>query len=161
VKKLKPQEAVDELLAMGQDSEDKAVKHVIENNDRILKEEEQKSAEALTKLSDHKKNENVYKDALRNEARRRIKEYDIPQGYIIDCMLTSKGMAFGYRHFTSNLWFMKGITISTNPLYDLQGIDRIINEALQEIGNKEKGKDENHLTASGIVLPGSNLNGKQ
>ena len=147
----KASQHLEELLEMGQDNEKKGAKAVIEIGERERKKQTEKEFYLKEDLSKHK-NKNIYREAIRNEAKKRISEYNIPKGFMIDCVLTSKGLAFGYRYFTDKMWFMKGITISQNPLYDLQGVERRINEALDEIGRRENGFKNEHKTAGGLIV---------
>lgn len=140
---------IEEIEVMGQEDEKKGIKAVKEISKRDEKIESEKQATALTKLSDRHKNTSLYRDSVKNEAKRRIGEYSLPQGFKIDCTLTSKGLAFGYRHTLDKMWFMKGMLISQNPVYDLAEVDKLINEALDEITRRD---EIQHTTAGGIVI---------
>ena len=147
-KKLTPEE----LLAMGQDSETKAAKWVIEKGveDRKAQDEEDYyTAEGIGKAQ---KNEGLYKFKIKEEAKKRIVSYDIPKGYLVDCVLTSKGLAFGWRYWSNKVWFMKGMLISGQVLADLQEVDRLINQALDEVGRHEAKDEQSHKTSGGVVL---------
>lgn len=145
-------ELIDKIEQMGQDSEEKGKKAVQQFAKEKEQEEKKKEAEALDKLNT--KNYNLYWDRIKNEAKRKIREYDIPRGFYVDCGLTSKGLVIGYKHYTDSLWFMKGMKISTLPTVDLWGVDKLINEALDEIDRRQKGMEQDHKTAGGVILPG-------
>jgi hypothetical protein len=149
---------VEEIEAEGQDSDIKAAKFVIEKGREKDKQEEEKEFETRDKLEKRANNTNLYRDSVKNEARRRISEYDIPRGFQIDCVLTTKGLAFGYKYFTDKMWFMKGIKLSGMPIYDLNGVDRMINQALDEIDRRINKREKDHQTAGGIALPNGQSN---
>ena len=143
-------ELQEEIEVLGQDSEKKAAKFVIEKgkeHDKQAKEQEYQIQDKLDKSSP-----NLYRISIRNEAKRRITEYDVPKGFRIDCVLTTKGLAFGYKYYTDKMWFMKGIKLSNIPMYDLNGVDRMINEALDEIDRRINNKSLEHKSAGGISL---------
>lgn len=156
------EEVVEEIDLMGQESEHKAakvVKEIAKRDEKIASESE---AHSLTQLTDKKKNEGYYREAILKESKRSIiDDFEIPQGYYIDSTLTSKGLVVGYRHFTDKMWFMKGMIISMNPTADMQGMKRLINDAVDEIQKRVEGVEDNHLSASGIVLPNGSSNGRK
>lgn len=150
----KVKQRIEEIDLMGQEDEEKGVQVVKEISKRDELEAQKSENESLNKLNDRKKQVNLYWQAILKECKRKIKEYEIPKGFSIGCTLTSKGLVVGYRYFTDKMWFMKGIKISANPVYDMQGVDRLLNEALDEIAQRIDNKEKNHTTAGGIILPG-------
>ena len=139
-----------ELISqMGQDSEVKAAKVIIEEHQKEQKIENEKSAiiEDILTPSAKKLQLYTYRDLILQEGKRRLKEYEIPANYYLDCGLSKKGMLFGYRHVNDKQWFMKGLTLSFNPKIDLFAISLMINWALDQIGEREK--EGNGFAANG------------
>mgnify|MGYP001578629582 CR=1 FL=1 len=121
---------------LGQDSERKGAKAVIEENKELEKKEYKKTAEQLTKLNDIKRNEEVYRQRLRVIGQARARKYDIPKGFLWTLELTSKGIVLWIAD-PKRRTYARGMKISGNPLYDLNGIDRLIDKGLTFIDGKE------------------------
>lgn len=147
----KPSDIVEEIEAMGQDSEVKAAKWVKEKGKEEEKLQNEKDAVALTKLHDKRKQVITYRDVLLKEARIRLQDYDIPIGYIMDIAKTDKGVLFGFRHLKQKKWFMKGMKVSGLPREDLFGISMMINWALDSIAQREEENGTRNDPAKKII----------
>ena len=149
--KKRAEEFAEEIAVLGQDSEEQAAKWVIEKGEEERKKQDEENYYTQEKLA--KRKGSLYWDSIRNEARKRIASFDIPKGYTIDCVITSKGIAFGWKHYSRNVWYMKGMKVSESPVHDLQMVDRLISQALDEIERISAGQDIEHKSGGGIVLP--------
>ena len=129
----------EELDTLGQDSEEKAAKWVIEKGKEDRKKADEAEARILEGLEKEKnKRFTHYHEALYKTAKRKILEYGVPPKYYMDCQLTPKGLLFGFRSYASKKWEMKGMKITMIPRYDLFAIIMMINDALDEISKREK-----------------------
>ena len=147
----------EEIDAMGQESEEKAVKWVQEVEHREEKKRQEtdaQHAEQIAKKRRFKKND--YYIALYQYASKLLKEYDIPQGYEVDCYLKEEGkLVFGVRK-VGYRWYAKGMIICGEPKYDKNCIERLVYQTMMALDELE-GQHERHRTKSGIILPNRKL----
>lgn len=143
----------EEIDAMGQKNEEKAVKWVKEVEAREEKkrtEEDARLEEEIAKKRRFKKND--YYEALLKYAKKLFADYDIPRGYNVDVVLKDEGkLIFGLQKVGFR-WYAKGMTICGEPKYDKNCIERLIVQtmiALDELSQQH----ERHRTKSGIILP--------
>ena len=134
--KQRAQEETEKIDALGQESETKAVKWVIEEGERERKEQAEEEAVARWKLEDVKKTVWTYKDSLLKEANRQIPSYELPSGFLIKASSGKQGLLFFVRDLKGN-WYVKGMKISNIPMYDLQGIQRMVDKCLNVIDKLE------------------------
>lgn len=154
--KLLAGELEEKIDAMGQESEEKAAKWVMEEGAREREGEEEKEAIAQWQLEDSRKQRVTYQSQLLKEANRRLRDYDIPKEFAAGVQLTSKGLVFWYMNPDRRM-FAKGMQISTIPVFDLNGVDRLLVQLIDAIDmdarNLEKTMDGMKKTKSGIILP--------
>lgn len=153
---------MEEIDAMGQDDEVKAAKWVIEKGEEDRHEESEKSAEAEWKLHDKRRNFFTYKDLLLAEFRRQmVDSYQLlPKGFAWYPVGTTKGIVLWVKDL-ENRWYAKGITVSGIPKYDLNGVERLIDKALdfmeeserKYVEAKEAKKPKEKKSKGGILLP--------
>lgn len=138
-KKKSASDVLEELEAMGQDSETKAVKWVKEQNAEQEKLDDERKAISQWMLNDKKKQITTYKDALLFEMKRQmIDSYDfLPENFLWYPKSTEKGICL-YIRDSHNKWYARGMLVSTVPEYDLQAIERLIDKALQHMDNLEQ-----------------------
>jgi hypothetical protein len=127
----------DEIDTLGQDSEIKAAKSVIEKQKEVDHQESEERAVSEWKLTDAKNKVWTYNDSLIQEAIRMILLSDVPAGYRLAPRITKKGLAFWIRDKEGN-WYIDGMKISGLPKYDLNCLDRKIGKALDFIDKLEE-----------------------
>lgn len=144
----------EEIDAMGQQNEEKAVKWVQEVEKREEKKRHELDArneEQIAKKRRFKKND--YYRALHTYAAKQLAEYDIPRGYAVDVYLQEdKGeLMFGLQKVGFR-WYAKGMKICGEPKYDKNCIERLVVQTMLGLDELE-GQHERHRTKSGIILP--------
>lgn len=122
------------LEAMGQESDKKAAKWVKEVGKEKVKEEEKAQDDAMEKLDDAKNSMGLYKERLLEEMKREMEIWrdDMPPGFNWLAQYTSKGLVLYFRN-PQHEYFARGLTISGEPKYDINGVARLIVTAMQEI----------------------------
>jgi len=135
--KRRAEESLEELDTLGQENETKAAKWVIEKEKDNLHTESEKKAEAEWKLHDARKTVWTYNDSLVDEMIRMILMSDVPPGYRLAPRAVKEGMQFWIRDKEGS-WYVKGMTISGIPKYDLNGLDRNLEKALNFIDSLEE-----------------------
>lgn len=140
----------EKLEAMGQESNRKAAKWVQEEGKRQRKEEQIKSDDAMTKLWDARGKVFTYRDKLLEEMKREMENWsdELPEGFSWFPMFTSKGLVMWLKNRNGD-WFAKGLKISGEPKYDLNGVARLIIGAVEE-ANKQV---EPIKKPNGLILP--------
>lgn len=142
-------EQTEKIEAMGQENEHQAAKWVKEEGKRIRKEEQKKRDDVTEQLYDSRHHIQTYKEKLLEEMRREMAVWseELPKGYGWFCQGTSKGIAL-YYHDQSKQWYGKGLIIANDPKYDLNGIARLIVEAVDTaVKQSEPVRDD------GIIVP--------
>ncbi len=142
----------EEIDAMGQESETKAVKWVQEVEKR---NQEQISYETLTLQEDLEKkrryDKNPYYQSLYNLAIKELSNYDVPKGYQVDVVWKDKGLVFGLRKIGFR-WYAKGMSISGEPKYDINCVERLAIQTMLSLDELYE-QHELHQTKEGIQLP--------
>lgn len=142
----------EELDAMGQESEEKAVKWVqeVENrNEKKRQETDARQYEVLDKKRRFKKND--YFESLLTLANRKIGEYDIPRQYNVQAILKDDRLIVGLQKIGYR-WYAKGMKICGEPKYDINCVERLVVQCFLALDELESHHEE-HRTKSGIVLP--------
>ena len=106
----------EEIDAMGQESDERAVKWVKEVEDRQQREEQERVANDQF-LLEHKRKfkKNDYYEALLAMAKKELSGYEVPQDYGVDCLLKDDGkLIFGIQK-VGYRWYAKGMTICGEP----------------------------------------------
>lgn len=124
----------EELDVLGQDSEDKAAKAVIEKGKKNQKKEDKKRSDILAQLDDNRNKIFIYKDVFFQKFQEELEEYDIPKGFRWGVVKTDKGIVLYFTYQGRN--FARGMTISNNPLYDMNCADRLIGKALDAMDKR-------------------------
>lgn len=138
---------VEELDAMGQENEVKAAKWVIEKGKEVDQEEQQIKDLAHEILEKARKGKELYRQGLLKQVFRLIHTMDVPMGYHIGAFYTSKGLVVWVMH--KKKWFAKGMKVTGEVKYDLNGVDRIMVKAADFIDGLV---DDENKTESGIYL---------
>lgn len=148
-KKVAIAEEQEKIETLGQDSNKKAKKWVEEEIKEQDKQEKKHQDDAMEILTDARKKIFTYKDALLKEMRREMINWleDLPQGFTWHAMYTSKGLVLWLRN-NKGEWYAKGLKLSGEPKYDLNGIARLIVSAIKEANDQVKPKK-----TDGIILP--------
>ena len=144
-------EDLEKITAMGQESEKKSVKWVQEVGKEMEQEEKRQQDNARDYLEGAKKKVFTYKDALLKEMRREMLnwEEELPKGFNWFPMYTSKGLVMWLKN-NKGEWFAKGLKLSGEPKYDLNGVARLIVGAVEEAS---KQMEKSQQTDNGIILP--------
>jgi len=152
-KKISFRDLEERIDAMGQESETKAAKWVIENESDEQKDRNKFEADQLDVLTEKRKfTKGNYYINLYQYAKKQLSLYDIPRGYNVDIVLKKEGkLIFGLQK-NGYRWYAKGMNICGEPKYDINCVDRLIIQtqiSLDELVDQhEKGK-----TVAGIILP--------
>lgn len=144
------EEQLEVIEATGQENEKQAAKWVIEKENENVHEQNESRAVSEWKLHDTRKKIWTYNDNLLEEMTRMILLSDVPSGYRVAPRITTKGLALWVRDKKGN-WYAKGMTISGIPKYDLNGLDRLLEKALNYIDlmdNPEKDPDGQLITTT-------------
>jgi hypothetical protein len=151
----KADEESEKVEVMGQESDTKAVKWVQEENKEVEKKEVNAQAVARQILEDQKEKEFNYRTALLKELLRQQSLYDIPSGFKWGAKLDTKGLVMWIKARDGN-YAAVGLKISGKPMYDMNWIDRRLNDAigLMERLDKNVATDiHEKKTPGGIILP--------
>lgn len=141
----------EELEATGQESDTKAVKWIQEKQKEDDKKEDAITAVEQTILEDKKKTKFTYRDKLLQVSMRKINEFDCPKGFKWGSYLTEKGLIIWFQDPRKNVASV-GMNITNEPKYDINWIDRRIQDTLSLMEQIEKNY-ETPTTESGIILP--------
>lgn len=143
----------EEIDAMGQESETKAVRHVqeVEKN-----RQQQDSYNTLTLQEDLEKKrrykKNPYYQSLLNLAKKELSNYDVPKGYQLDVLLKEDGrLIFGLCKIGFR-WYAKGMKICGDPKYDINCVERLAVQSMLSLDELYE-QHELHQTKDGIQLP--------
>ena len=146
-------ELIEEIDAMGQESETKAVKWVQEvekRNEKEVQITENNLQEDLEKKRRFTKN--PYYNSLYTLALNELKEYDIPPGYNVDILLKTEGkLIFGLQK-EGFRWYAKGMSICGEPKYDINCVERMVIQLMLSLDELYE-QHEKHQTKTGIQLP--------
>ncbi len=150
---------VEELDAMGKDSETEAAKWVIEKNRQLEKETTQKKQDEKQVLQDKRKflstphKTDPYKENLLVLLKTAMIDNrdEVPKGYVWEARITDKGVVLGIQRPDKRV-FLRGMKVSGFAEFDHQGISRLVFSALDQIQEWEQRK-EAQRTRSGIYLP--------
>lgn len=156
VSKKNASDLAEEIDAMGQQSEEKAVKWVQEVENRNLKEQSNSESKNIEDL-EHKRRyaKNPYYQSLYNLALQELKQYDIPRGYNVDILLKEDGrMIFGLQK-QGFRWYAKGMKVCGEPKYDINCVQRMVVQMMLSLDELEM-QHEKHHTKEGIQLPVKN-----
>ncbi len=118
-KKIKLQEEAEKILEMGQESETKAAKSVIELSNQAEKkdfEEENKVLEILT--SKRRFSSNPYKTAIANYMNELLREEAIPLGYHYMIQVLEKGVGLAVWNQKGTLKAARRLKVIGEPKYD-------------------------------------------
>lgn len=152
ISKKNAQELAEELDTLGQDSDERAVKWVQEKQKELDTEEVKETNKEKEILHDKRKyKKNEYFLAILRMAKRKLAEFDVPNGYRVDAILKENKVIIGLRK-DGFRWYAKGMVICGEPKYDMNCIERLVIQcmiALDELYDQH----EKHTTKSGIVLP--------
>lgn len=142
----------EEIDAMGQESETGAVKWVQEKQKNIDKQQAEEMGREQEDL-EHKRRyrKNPYLQAVLALALRLLGEYSAPQGYETAALLTDKGLVVGL-HKRGYRWYAKGMKITGEPKYDINGVERLVGQAILSLDELQI-QHEKYMTESGIILP--------
>ena len=129
----------EKLEAMGQESETKAARWVKEEGEKERHGESERQAETEWKLSDARGKLITYKSLLIQELKRLMGNWaeDLSSGWSWYGMETEKGIVLWLRN-PEREWMVRGMKVSGLPKYDLNGIFRIVMDALRESQPKKK-----------------------
>ena len=141
---------------MGQESETKAAKWVIEDGKEQEKKEKGTEDETREVLHDKQGQKFTYKDLLYKEFHRKLRLYaeDLPHGVGWGLSKTDKGIVL-YIQYRGKI-YARGMLVSQDVRYDMNCIDRMIQKALLVADNLSGIRDNGDGTIStktGIVLP--------
>lgn len=130
-KKKRTNDIIEEIETLGQEDEKKAVKWVQEQGKVGEEQVQEKKNKILDNLEKKKKTVYSYKDALFVELyRQMVSCYELlPMGFSWIPKRSDKGLELWIRDPHNN-FYAKGMYISNNPLYDLNCIERMIDQAL-------------------------------
>ena len=155
---LKVDEENEKVEVMGQESETKAAKWVIEENrEQEVKENEARAA-AQSILEEDKRKKFLYKATLVKEILRQQKTYDLPVGFKWGARPTEEGVMVWFKDLEGNIAAV-GMKPSGKPMYDLNWIDRRLNDALNTMERIDYSKSvdislpHETKTAGGIIIP--------
>lgn len=151
---------LEELDALGQESEIRAVKWVKEKGQKEDKRESEKRAEEEWRAVDSKGKVFTYRDAIYNALKRQMLEsYGLlPYGFLWYPVKAEKGLEIWIRD-TKNQWYARGMYLSSDPKYDLNCVDRLVDKALNQMDilereyTKIEEEKKSKKTDSGIILP--------
>ena len=136
-KKRSLSEQAEEIDAMGQDSETKAVKWVQERAKEDEKDENETIAQETWKLQDSRKKVFTYRDALVQAMVRRMLEYDLPKGFAWKIETPQQDIILVIGDPKGQM-YARGLKPIGEPKYDLNAIDRVIWKALDAIDHLEQ-----------------------
>ena len=146
------EELAEEIDTLGQDSEIQAAKWVIEKGKEEEHQESEKEAEATWKLDESKNQYSLYRERIYKEAKRQLETFDVPRGFRFDVALNENGLVFCFQTPLGKV-FARGMKISTFVAEDLQGVTRMIHDALDQMEKMEEDAKEGQRTPSGIYIP--------
>lgn len=135
--KIKAAELAQELDTLGQDSEEKAAKAVIEKGQEEEKIEAKKEADSLEKITDARRNDNDYTQALLREAKILALGYDLPKGFLWSLKVTSKGLALFIKAPNGKM-FAHGMKIIYEPYHDMKGSHALLIKGLDFMDSWKK-----------------------
>ena len=146
-KKIKLQEEAEKLLEMGQESDTKAAKSVIELSNKAEKEDFEEKEKVLDVL-DHKRKfqANPYKESVANYMHSLLKEEGIPRSYHYMIEVLEKGIGLGVWNETGTLKAARKLKIVGEPKYDMHAAMMFAYWAGDIIYKDYKG-----ITDSGII----------
>lgn len=142
-------ELADIIDAVGSESESKGIKAVQEYHKQEEKDQENKYNNTLDNLDFSKsKNSDYYARRILDEANLQLKDQNPPPKFQFFFSLTSKGLVLWIRDPKSR-WHANGMKISQNPLFDAQGIMRLLDKGLEYAEILHRTESEK----KGIILP--------
>lgn len=150
--KLLAGELAEELDVLGQESDLKAAKWIKEKEKEVEKTAEEKNAVVEEKLANAENNYYLYRDRMLNHAKEQFKGFDVPPGFYYGVYLTDKGLVFWFRA-PNGKSYAKGMKISTFVVEDMQGVIRLIHQALDHIEMIDEEIRNPVRSKGGIYLP--------
>ncbi len=148
MKKKKAIDKIEELDAMGQEDEIKAAKWVMEKGREDEKEEKETKAIAEEVLQDARRTKERYYQKLLEQAFRLIHTIELPTGYHVGAFYTKSGLVV-WVTTPKKQWFAKGMKVSGEVKYDMNGVDRLLIKACDFIDDLEEKASK---TEGGIYL---------
>lgn len=139
----------EKLEAMGQESEKKAAKWVQEEGRQEREAEQKIQDNATDALWSSRKQVLTYKGRLVEEMQREMDNWadELPEGFNWMPQSTQKGIVLWIRNPQRD-YYAKGLSLSYEPKYDLNGIARLIVRAVEEATKQATPKTDN-----GIITP--------
>lgn len=130
----KSTEELEKIDAMGQESEKKGAKWVIEEGTNERKAEDAKEADELERLHSKRKQPTGYAGEIVAAASRRLLEFDIPKGFDWGVYKTKQGRGIELRYMRPDRRiFARGMYVSYNPNVDINWIIRNLHNAVDEM----------------------------
>lgn len=136
-RKLKIGEELEQLAAVGQENDKKAVKWVKERRRNDIKKDKASEANDLEILSSKRKTIISYKEELARIVYQRLLKNNWPQGYKFVVNVTPRGIEIHIRT-PQNKWFGKGIALTHDPEIDLNAAIILIIQADNTMAIQEK-----------------------
>ena len=151
--KMRVQEEAEKIDVLGQESEEKGAKWVIEEGEKKRKTEEEQEAQDQWKLHDARGRIITYSQLLLDDMKRLMQQLatDFPPNVAWLAVKNPKGVVLWIRS-PDREWYARGMKICGTPKYDLQGITRLVHKGLDLIESWEP-KEQEKKTANGIILP--------
>ena len=150
-KKKKVYEELEQIEEMGQDSETKAAKSVIELSNKAEKDDKEETAKNLQKLEDKRKLPKIYsyKESLAIYMANLLKDENFPLNYHFVVEITDKGLRLGIWSENLSLKKVRQFEITGLSKYDLHAATMFAYWAGDIIYQHIRDKK----TKSGIILP--------